>query len=134
MSEAGIDLTGFWGGTYSYPSTHPAPPVSFDAELTQAGGRLSGSITEANSFVPGGPALLRAYVDGLVEGQLVLFAKTYDGDGAIHAIAYEGEAREDGTVVEGVWRVAGQAGRFLMRRDPGDWTALGRKADASAER
>ena len=126
------NLGGFWGGTYSYPSGDPAPPVPFDAELRQDGQRLSGAITEANSFVPGGPALLRAYVDGLVEGALVVFAKTYDGDGAIHAVAYEGEAREDGRVIEGVWRVAGMTGRFLMRRDPGDWEALAREAEAEA--
>ena len=125
-----LDLSGFWGGTYSYGADHPSGPVSFDAELSQDGQRLSGSITEANSFVPGGPPLLRAYVDGLVDGQLVVFAKTYDGDGAIHAIAYEGEAREDGSVIEGVWRVATLRGRFLMRRDPGDWAALRREAGA----
>ena len=128
-----MDLTGFWGGTYSYPATARAAPVSFDAELSQAGARLSGSITEPNSFASGGPPLLRAFVDGLVEGHTVVFAKTYDGDGAIHAVAYEGEAREDGTVIEGVWRVASLRGRFLMRRDPGDWTALTRAAETQAK-
>ena len=128
-----LDLSGFWGGTYSYGPGHPGAPVSFDAELSQDGQRLTGSITEANSFVPGGPALLRAFVDGLVDGQLVVFAKTYDGDGAIHAVAYEGEAREDGSVIEGVWRVAGLHGRFLMRRDPGDWAGLRRAVGAEAD-
>ncbi|MBB4658143.1 hypothetical protein [Parvularcula dongshanensis] len=113
------DLSGFWGGTYSYPSGVDEAPVPFDAELSQDGYRLTGLITEPNTFSPVAGAVLAAFVHGRVEGESVTFTKTYDGDGAAHAVAYAGSLREDGGVIEGVWRLLDLTGRFLMRRDAG---------------
>lgn len=118
-----LDLTGFWGGTYSYP---PAPggyargePVPFDAEFRDRGGMLSGTITEPNTFSREPTAVLGAFVRGTVRGNLVAFDKTYDGGGAVHAVGYEGVLNEEGTVVVGRWRAGTLSGPFLMRRDPG---------------
>ena len=113
-----LDLTGFWGGTYSYPAGHGAP-VPFDAELRSTSGALTGQITEPNTFSAEPAAILGAFVHGTVRGNLVSFTKTYDGGGAVHAVAYEGVLNEEGTVVAGRWRVGTFGGPFLMRRDAG---------------
>ena len=111
-----FDLTGHWDGTYAYPR-QLADPVPFEAVLDHDGPGLSGVITEPNSFSGEDLALLSAVVRGTVQGREVRFDKTYDGRGAIHAVAYEGRVTEEATRIAGRWHVAGLTGAFEMRRE-----------------
>lgn len=124
-------LTGFWGGTYSYRGPRPAP-VPFDAELRQHGAALSGRTTEPNTFSREPTAVLGAYLEGMASGGQVVFTKTYDGEGAIHAVRYEGTLDEDDLVITGRWSVGGDEGTFLMRRDPGSLAEEAKTAQTDA--
>lgn len=111
-------LSGFWDGYYRYDLAGKKP-VSFDAELLVVDGHVSGLITEPNTFVPGGPPLLGADVDGWADGRLVNFSKTYHPAAGGHTVRYEGTVEEEGTLIAGTWRVDHLSGPFEMRRDPG---------------
>ena len=116
-----VDLSGFWGGRYSYRGNW-RQPVDFDVEIAQTAGELSGVITEPNTFMPGGLNLLCADITGLVRGRTVSFVKTYREGSGGHSIRYHGTVLEDGTYIEGEWRGdASIQGTFSMRRDKGEF-------------
>ncbi len=109
------DLSGLWHGQYSYPTAKA--PVPFVATLLDAGGALSGSITEKSTLPPRAGEVLYATVAGQREGACVRFIKSYESDDPRYqTVAYDGQVSGDGSEIEGIWNIRGWQGRFLMIR------------------
>ncbi|HET6583483.1 MAG TPA: hypothetical protein VFG69_08545, partial [Nannocystaceae bacterium] len=115
-------LTGTWAGTYFYTMATSAGAsvgsVAFFAELTIDAGRMTGSVVEPNTIGDRSTSELRASIAGsIAEDGLVRFVKTYDGTGGIdHSVEYVGRLDPVTQQIEGVWKVTGSEGRFVMRR------------------
>jgi hypothetical protein len=122
------NLTGYWSGAYSYP-TSGAPAVAFNATIEDRDGALVGEIDEPNTFADPAAARLFADLIGVRTGLQVRFVKSMDGTGgANHDIIYDGEASADFLRIDGTWSIPGNwSGGFWMARIDG---AL---ADAHAE-
>jgi hypothetical protein len=109
------NLGGAWNGLYFYGWI--PEPVSFVALLIDLGTSFSGSIHEYEGLISEQRILLYASVDGLREGALISFLKTYDGTGGWkHTVRYEGVLNGDATEIAGQWYVDGETGRFIMAR------------------
>ncbi|WP_017931521.1 hypothetical protein [Robiginitomaculum antarcticum] len=108
------DLSGFWSGQYAYGDSRA--PINFDAEISHHASKLSGVITEPNSFEPHAGTLLSATMAGSVSGSVVKFIKSYDGG---HDVRYIGQLSPEGDHISGDWTVIGYGGSFTMRRDKG---------------
>ncbi len=109
------NLSGLWHGQYSYPTAKAAVP--FIATLLEASGALSGSITEKSTLPPRVGEALYAVVRGQRDGTTVSFVKYYESDDERYqVVAYEGRVTGDGTEIEGIWRIGGFQGKFLMIR------------------
>jgi hypothetical protein len=120
------NLSGLWHGQYSYPTARA--PVPFTATLLDAGGSLSGSITEKSTLRPRVGEPLYATLRGLREGSAVRFRKTYDTeDERYQVVEYEGRLSADTTEIEGTWQTFGWSGKFLMLRPRGIATATENK-------
>jgi hypothetical protein len=115
-------LTGTWAGTYFFPMTNATGgtvgSVTFFAELTIDGDKLRGSVIEPNTIGDRTTNELRAKIEGTIgEDGLVRFVKTYDGTGGVdHRVEYVGRLDVVTQQIEGVWKVTGSEGRFVMRR------------------
>ena len=108
-------MTGFWTGRYWYDAPSE-PVVSFLANIDDAGGRLSGSISEPNTISPSSQRL-EAFVRGTRDGVSVAFAKVYDGSADLaHRVDYTGELANDGLSVSGRWTLEDWTGGFEMAR------------------
>jgi hypothetical protein len=106
-------VTGSWSGVYSYAM---AADEFFMAELVDAGGLVTGTITETPRLVPDTPTL-RAGVVGNRNGDKITFLKRYDGTGGwSHTVRYSGRLSADGLEIGGSWRLEGFHGSFLMVR------------------
>jgi len=116
------DLSGVWDGTYIQPGTGM---VTFTATLIEAGGALSGSITEpcSNPHCP-----LRTHsasITGHRAGSVVSFVKRYEPPGyGYDTVQYDGIMNGEATEIDGRWRLPGTSGSFLMIRS-------GKRAEAS---
>lgn len=118
------NLTGLWEGQYKYPYSWQ-DPVSFDAEISDNAGAISGIISEPNSFDQEGGHLLTAAMAGSVSGAQVKFTKTYVGEGrAQHSLAYEGTLSEKDTRITGIWKTGSISGKFEMTRLSGGQSVL----------
>jgi hypothetical protein len=115
MSDA-QDLSGEWRGVFNYPAA-AGPPTEFAAALRDAGGRLSGTVSEPS--INGG--VVHAIIDGRREGSAVSFSKLYDRpDEGYDMVAYQGEVTGDGLVISGRWTLPdGWSGTFIMVRPGG---------------
>ena len=118
MSEpaAEQDLSGQWHGFYNMPRGGPAAP--FEAVLRDAGGLLSGLITETGDTEDCAGQVLHAVIEGHRQGASVHFEKRYDYLPRAHyVIHYEGALHADADEIEGRWRIPGSwSGTFLMIR------------------
>jgi len=109
-------MTGFWTGRYWYDAPSE-PVVSFLANIDDADGRLSGSISEPNT-ISRSSQRLEAFVRGTRSGISVAFAKVYDGSGDLaHRVDYTGDLADDGLSVSGQWRLEEWTGGFQMTRE-----------------
>jgi hypothetical protein len=119
------DLSGVWYGGYSadlYPETN-----SFIAVLEEAGGAVTGTITEPDGE---GGGIRRAHVSGTRDGATLRFTKQYDGSGGwVHAVRYAGLVDAEGTAVAGRWVVEGLTGAFDMTREKFDAEELEDEAE-----
>ena len=107
-------LTGVWDGTFIQPGVGA---VTFLATLIEAGGALSGSVTEP-CMMPGCPrSEHNASLAGSRAGSAVSFVKRYEPPGyGYDTVNYEGSVNADATEIDGRWRVQGLSGTFLMIR------------------
>ena len=115
MSGGDFDLSGRWTGIFSYPSL--LPPNSFEAEIRDVGGLISGVITQPREvFEPSGPDR-QAMIDGRREGGEVTFVKFYD-DLERPTPHYHGRIQADGDEINGEWTIPGDwSGTFIMIRE-----------------
>jgi hypothetical protein len=109
-------LTGVWDGSFLQPGVGT---VTFLATLIEAGGALTGSMTEP-CMMPGCPRdTHNASVAGTRSGSAVSFVKRYEppGYGYSH-VFYEGTVNADATEIDGRWRLPDHTvtGTFLMIR------------------
>lgn len=111
---ADFDLSGRWSGIFSYPSL--LPPNSFEAEIRDVGGLITGVITQPREgFEPSGPPR-QAMIDGRREGEDVTFVKFYD-DLDRPTPHYHGRIQAGGDEVNGEWTIPGDwSGTFIMIR------------------
>ncbi|MBY8823758.1 hypothetical protein [Sphingomonas colocasiae] len=108
-------MTGFWTGRYWYDAPSE-PVVSFLANIDDAGGALSGSISEPNT-ISRSSQRLESFIRGTRDGFSVAFAKVYDGSADLaHRVDYAGELAHDGLSVSGRWILEGWTGGFEMAR------------------
>ncbi|MCY1127634.1 hypothetical protein OU426_12275 [Frigidibacter sp. RF13] len=132
MAARSDDLTGRWLGRYDYQGA--AEPVPFEVDLHDAGGTLTGDITEPNSFRPDQGTILSAVLNGDHNGQRVSFLKRYVGFDQGDHPRYQGELNAARTRIEGRWHFPKSptlTGRFVMMRKPR--AAAEEKARGSAE-
>jgi len=110
------DLTGRWTGIFNYPSSDP--PNSFEAELRDLGGLLTGLTTERDDDPQGSGETLHAVIEGRREGNVVRFDKRYDDfDLMPDLVHYDGFIHPGGDEIEGQWEIEGfWSGTFLMVR------------------
>ncbi|MCL9982710.1 MAG: hypothetical protein NBV60_06095 [Erythrobacter sp.] len=114
-----VDLSGTWDGVFAYPDVPDAGPVTpFLAEITEQGGRISGTIIEPNEFRP---ATAHASLEGVHAGTSVDFLKTYHmaGEEYDEPVAYAGQVSDDGNVITGHWMMSDWSGPFEMVRQEG---------------
>jgi hypothetical protein len=120
---ADTDLTGRWTGIYFYPvdpewnPEDDLPPTPFTAELIDAGGLVTGTTLEPDTFgyedAPPIPAALEGHH---FDGELT-FTKFPDGGGQVHTIDYIGTIAADRNSISGRWIIHGEwSGTFQMQR------------------
>lgn len=111
------DISGFWDGSYVYPLG--GATVAFDADLKQSGGKITGIITEPNTFDGEAGPLLTSVLAGQISSSKVSFTKTYVGEGnAQHSVTYEGQLSNKGQLISGQWKISNGhfSGFFKMTR------------------
>lgn len=108
------DLSGVWDGTYIQPGTGM---VTFTATLVEAGGALSGNVTEPCSNPRCPLRTHRASITGHRAGSVVSFVKRYEPAGfGFDIVHYDGIMNGEATEIDGRWRLPGTSGAFLMIR------------------
>ena len=108
------NLTGVWYGAWT--ANFPFYPNRFIANLAEAHGQVSGSITEPDIYRR--PAIFRAFVEGARAGPEVRFVKQYDRTGRLsHAVLYTGQVNGTGTEITGTWHFSTHSGSFTMQRE-----------------
>jgi hypothetical protein len=126
--ENRLSLTGLWNGLFSYPRRYDS--TQFVAILIQSGTSFSGTTHEpcVSRQIAGG--VMYATLQGQRNGTAVTFIKTYDGTGGwTHSVKYEGTLSDDGTEIEGRWRIPRVwSGKFLMVRSGAKEESVVRKA------
>ncbi len=118
-APADLDLGGRWTGLFNYPVS--SPPVSFQAELREHGGSITGSISEQDETPFGADGDLHSIVEGARQGSAVTFSKIYeDAERMPEPVFYSGTVQPDGNEISGRWEIPGHwSGTFLMVRDSG---------------
>jgi hypothetical protein len=116
VSGGDIDLTGRWAGIFNYPDL--SPPNSFDAELRDTGGLLSGLTTEQDDNPSRRAGTLHAVLEGRHHDNVVWFTKQYDDFEIMpNLVIYSGTVHPGGDEIEGRWEIPGiWSGTFLMVR------------------
>jgi hypothetical protein len=129
MSESDIDLSGHWTGFYNYPDQ--GHPVSFEAELRESSGCVTGTITEIADTIDTVGQTLHAVIDGRRELNSVRFLKMYDETKAGYDIVrYDGTLDAEGNEIEGRWQIPGTwSGTFLMIRNIGATETIARTVE-----
>ena len=123
-----LNLTGVWHGLYSYPVAMPS--VSFVATLSDQGGWFDGTTEEIGGVGDALGRTLTASLQGRRSGHSITMLKIYHA-ASVHydSVRYAGELNEDGTEINGTWRVANNwSGTFLMVRSRTAETATTREA------
>jgi hypothetical protein len=119
MAEPSDTLTGRWLGRYDYEGA--AEPVPFEVDLHDAGGSLTGDMSEPNSFRPDQGSVLSAVLNGDHNDGRVSFVKRYLGFDQGDHPRYQGELNRARTRIEGRWHFPKSptlSGRFVMMRKP----------------
>jgi len=123
-----LNLTGVWHGLYSYPVAMPS--VSFVATLSDQGGWFDGTTEEIGGVGDAVGRTLTASLQGRQSGHSITMLKIYHR-ASVHydSVRYAGDLNEDGSEINGTWRVAGNwSGMFLMIRQHAVAMALSREA------
>jgi len=107
-------LAGAWRGVSVYTNA-AEPAIDFDLDAQVSGDRISGRMSERNTFAPGGCPYLYATIEGQISGDSVRFTKTYSGTcGQTHSVQYQGLIDRDAMKIDGTWSISSTYGRFSM--------------------
>ena len=129
--EAEYDLSGDWSGIYNYPSLYP--PNSFEAKIVDAGGAISGIITQPGEFFEPPGTIQTAVIEGSRSGSSLSFIKIYD-DLSRPTPHYHGVIQFGGDEIDGEWTIPGNwSGTFLMVRGPRTKASVERKVTEKIE-
>lgn len=112
-----LDMTGQWNGTFAYPAgLGPATP--FLATIADAGGGISGTVTEPEIVLRTGRTM-EAVLAGHRSGRALDFTKQYRGQafGYDNPVDYVGQLADDGLSATGVWSLLDMNGTWEMHRD-----------------
>jgi hypothetical protein len=109
-------LTGDWTG--GYLSSDGNDVNTFDVTFDQRGARLNGTVVEVNAIGDVSKVLfLTSTLTGSVNGDQVVFTKTYDGSGGVsHSVIYRGVLEPNGRRIRGSYDASGATGSFEMVR------------------
>jgi hypothetical protein len=123
-----LNLSGVWHGLYSYPVAMPSVP--FVATLSDRGSWFDGTTEETGTVGDAVGRTLTASLRGRRSGRSITMLKIYHGPSADYdSVHYSGELNEDGTEINGTWRVATTwVGTFLMVRQRAVAAALSLEA------
>lgn len=115
-AQSAANVSGEWQGAYL--SSDGADVNTFTVTWTQIGSRVTGSVIELNAFGDQSAAIFpTSTVIGSIDGNNVLFTKTYDGSGGVsHSVVYRGEIQPGGRRVRGVFQADAATGTFEMVR------------------
>lgn len=117
-AEVSEDLSGAWSGVFNYPGELSS--TEFSATLRDAGGALTGEITELAQVGAARGLTIHAWIEGRYEGARVTFAKRYDDPSHEHRVDYEGMVGGDGNEIHGRWTIVGHwSGTFIIIRSEG---------------
>jgi len=112
-----LNITGTWHGTFYYDDTaRKGESGTFTVTMVQDGSKVSGGITEPNTFGPANLTTLTSTFSGTFDpdsGQ-INFTKTYDYDH--HEVSYRGMFESSGREAAGRWHIGDYAGTWGMRR------------------
>lgn len=115
------DLTGLWSGEYWYGGT--GQPTPFTAHFVDAGGALTGTTLEPNTFADPDLSELSATLRGSRGELSARFVKLYDPAPGVHQapILYSGAIDPNFTMIDGEWSFGavtgvGGSGRFVLVR------------------
>ena len=114
-AQSRVNLTGEWRGVYYGGG---GPTTEFEAELTQTGRSLTGTIIERPGSPEAGHHWLLSRLSGSIAGGEVTFTKTYieSAAGWTHTVNYSGAVSDGGRRIRGAWRVGASQGQFEMVR------------------
>ena len=125
MSGAAHDLSGRWSGIYNYPSLFP--PNTFEADIRDEGGVITGVITQPREFFEGPGPSQQAVIEGRREAGTLSFVKFYD-DLNRPSPHSRGSIQPGGDEIQGEWTIPGDwSGTFLMIRGAGAREAAARR-------
>lgn len=104
-----------WHGFYFYANKKSVP---FDMQIQVANGIVVGQTSEKIVSSNGSVNEKHAKISGNVQGKIISFIKTYDGNGGwSHSVEYRGDISADGTEMTGTWRLGIGRGSFTASVD-----------------
>ena len=114
-----MDITGFWAGQFHYSEPH-YNPVSFDCEIVQTAGFISGNITETSELKTTPYFIISSILEGTISNRDVAFTKIYQSENPAYVpVVYEGKVNTRETEITGIWKRPDWSGTFIMRKDKG---------------
>jgi hypothetical protein len=109
-------LTGSWRGRYEYSDTRPG--VDFELNMTVSQGKITGFVSEPNTFGDKTSKNLYANLVGQISGNAIGWTKRYDGTGGqSHAVEYRGTLDRKARRIVGRWTIGAASGAFQMSLD-----------------
>jgi hypothetical protein len=117
MSE---HLSGTWKGRYYYPRpVKGIRNVDFAMDLVLSQGKISGNITEPNTFGNKTSNNLYANFHGSITGNKISWTKKYDGTAGVkHRVYYSGKLDRKRRRINGRWQIGPNwGGRFYIELD-----------------
>ena len=94
-------LNGIWSGCFYYDAAGQEG-VTFSAWLSLQNGRISGTSLEPNTFIGQDKEELDANLSGHVDGEEIIFLKTYSGIDQ-EPVYCEGTVCDQGQKISGKW-------------------------------
>lgn len=105
-------LAGEWEGTFD---TQNGGQRRYVGSLQVSGNLITGALVEKNPDQNPQPTYLIAIVRGTIQGQTILFDKTYNGiGGRNHTVKYEGMFDAATGSLSGIYRLGNLQGNFSM--------------------
>ncbi len=134
MARRRDSLSGPWSGAYRFASD-VWPEVVFNAQIEEVEGAFSGALQEPNVYGLAAGNVITSDIEGVRNGQSIVFTKFYDGSGGMaHAVRYEGTVDANLSRIDGTWSIPRDwSGSFFMVRDDDGAEAAAARAETTAD-